>query len=89
MHAAKAMHPNALALTGAVTDRVQYHRYLTQVRRQQPGHRPVADAGRRRHEDLKVNRTTGFFVNGTPLRDFGEAQLKALVDQEVAKAKLP
>ncbi len=36
---------------------------------------------------LKVNQTPGFFVNGTPLRDFGEAQLKALVDQEIVKAK--
>ncbi|WP_231497515.1 thioredoxin domain-containing protein [Methylibium sp. T29-B] len=26
---------------------------------------------------LKVDRTPGFFVNGTPLRDFGEAQLRA------------
>jgi protein-disulfide isomerase len=38
---------------------------------------------------LKVTRTPGFFVNGTPLRDFGEAQLKALVQQEIAKAKSP
>jgi protein-disulfide isomerase len=38
---------------------------------------------------LKVTRTPGFFVNGTPLRDFGEAQLKALVQQEIAKAKMP
>ena len=38
---------------------------------------------------LKVQRTPGFFVNGTPLRDFGQAQLKALVDQEIAKAKAP
>lgn len=38
---------------------------------------------------LKVDRTPGFFVNGTPLRDFGEAQLKALVDQEIQKAKVP
>ncbi len=38
---------------------------------------------------LKVDRTPGFFVNGTPLREFGEAQLKALVDQEIAKAKAP
>ena len=36
---------------------------------------------------LKVNRTPGFFVNGTPLREFGEAQLKALVDQELKEAK--
>jgi protein-disulfide isomerase len=38
---------------------------------------------------LKVERTPAFFVNGTPLRDFGEAQLKALVDQEVRKLKAP
>ena len=38
---------------------------------------------------LKVDRTPGFFVNRTPLRDFGEAQLKALVDQEVKKLKAP
>lgn len=36
---------------------------------------------------LKVDRTPGFFVNGTPLREFGEAQLKALVDEEIRKAK--
>lgn len=38
---------------------------------------------------LKVERTPGFFVNGTPLRDFGEAQLKALVEQELKKAGAP
>jgi protein-disulfide isomerase len=38
---------------------------------------------------LKVDRTPGFFVNGTPLRDFGEAQLKALVEQELKKAGAP
>jgi hypothetical protein len=27
--------------------------------------------------------------HGTPLRDFGEAQLKALVDQEIQRAKVP
>ncbi len=36
---------------------------------------------------LKVTRTPGFFVNGTPLREFGEAQLKSLVDQELKKVK--
>lgn len=36
---------------------------------------------------LKVDRTPGFFVNGTPLREFGQAQLKALVDEEIKKAK--
>ena len=38
---------------------------------------------------LRVDRTPGFFVNGTPLRDFGEAQLKALVAQEPGKPKMP
>jgi protein-disulfide isomerase len=38
---------------------------------------------------LKVDRTPGFFVNGTPLREFGEAQLKALVEQEIKKAGAP
>ena len=38
---------------------------------------------------LKVDRTPGFFVNGTPLREFGEAQLRALVDQEIKKVKTP
>lgn len=38
---------------------------------------------------LKVDRTPGFFVNGTPLREFGEAQLKALVEQEIKKARVP
>lgn len=38
---------------------------------------------------LKVDRTPGFFVNGTPLREFGEAQLKALVAQELSKLKMP
>jgi protein-disulfide isomerase len=38
---------------------------------------------------LKVTATPGFFVNGRPLQDFGAAQLKALVDEELAKAKSP
>lgn len=38
---------------------------------------------------LKVDKTPGFFVNGTPLSDFGEAQLKALVNQELSKPKAP
>ena len=37
---------------------------------------------------LKVDRTPGFFVNGEPLREFGELQLKALVAQELARPKL-
>ena len=36
---------------------------------------------------LKVDKTPGFFVNGTPLVEFGVAQLKALVEQEVRKSK--
>lgn len=38
---------------------------------------------------LKVTATPGFFVNGKPLTNFGAPQLKALVDQEIAKAKAP
>lgn len=38
---------------------------------------------------LKVERTPAFFVNGTPLRDFGVAQLKSLIDQESKKLKTP
>ncbi len=38
---------------------------------------------------LKVDRTPGFFVNGTPLLDFGVPQLKALVDAALAKPKVP
>lgn len=34
---------------------------------------------------LNVDRTPGFFANGTPLREFNEAQLKSLVHQEVKK----
>jgi protein-disulfide isomerase len=34
---------------------------------------------------LKVDKTPGFFVNGTPLLHFGEAQLRVLVDQELKK----
>ena len=37
---------------------------------------------------LKVDRTPGFFVNAIPLRDFDEAQLKALVDQKLKKTKV-
>lgn len=40
-------------------------------------------------KSLKVRQTPGFFVNGTPLLDFGEAQLKALVAQELGKTKAP
>ena len=36
---------------------------------------------------LKVTRTPGFFVNGTPLSEFGETQLKSLVALEIKKAK--
>jgi protein-disulfide isomerase len=34
---------------------------------------------------LKVDRTPGFFVNGTPLSDFGEVQLRSLVAKELKK----
>jgi protein-disulfide isomerase len=40
-------------------------------------------------QTLKVKGTPSFFVNGTPLLDFGAPQLKALVDQEIAKVKTP
>ncbi|MEQ1805885.1 MAG: thioredoxin domain-containing protein [Burkholderiaceae bacterium] len=36
-------------------------------------------------QTLKVDKTPGFFVNGSPLQDFGEAQLRSLVDQERKK----
>ena len=36
---------------------------------------------------LGVNKTPTFFVNGRPLPSFGEAQLAALVAEEVAKAR--
>ncbi|MDO8264454.1 MAG: thioredoxin domain-containing protein [Gallionella sp.] len=35
---------------------------------------------------LKVDKTPGFFVNGRPLEDFGNEQLKALVQEEVRLA---
>ena len=38
---------------------------------------------------LKVTATPGFFVNGTPLLDFGAPQLKALVDRELKKVQSP
>ena len=34
---------------------------------------------------LQVTKTPGFFVNGEPLREFGEVQLKALVDRHLQK----
>lgn len=36
---------------------------------------------------LKVKQTPSFFVNGTPLLEFGEAELRALVARELAKAR--
>ncbi len=36
---------------------------------------------------LKVDKTPGFFVNGTPLVPFGVQQLKSLVAQELEKVK--
>ena len=38
---------------------------------------------------LKVDRTPGLLVHGTPLREFGDAQLKALVQQELKKSATP
>lgn len=38
---------------------------------------------------LKIQRTPSFFVNGKPLVDFGEQQLKDLVAKEVAAAYTP
>ena len=38
---------------------------------------------------LKVTATPGFFVNGTPLREFGAEQLKSLVAEEIKKQKAP
>ncbi|CAN5439621.1 hypothetical protein BH10PSE16_BH10PSE16_10400 [soil metagenome] len=35
---------------------------------------------------LKVDKTQGFFVNGRPLEDFGNEQLKALIQEEVRLA---
>ena len=40
-------------------------------------------------KELKVRGTPGFFVNGTPLTDFGAPQLKALVELELKKAGAP
>ena len=52
---------------------------------------PTIDAVLRQDvEDLTalgVNKTPTFFVNGRPLPSFGEAQLTALVAEEVAKAR--
>ena len=52
----------------------------------------IADALRQDIADmqaLKVRATPGFFVNGRPLTNFGQAQLKALVDEELAKVPKP
>jgi hypothetical protein len=52
----------------------------------------IADALRQDIADmkaLKVRATPGFFVNGRPLTDFGEAQLRSLVNEEVAKVRKP
>ena len=35
---------------------------------------------------LNIRRTPSFFVNGTPLLDFGYDQLKTLVDEAVAES---
>jgi protein-disulfide isomerase len=52
----------------------------------------IADALRQDIADMKalqVRATPGFFVNGRPLTDFGEAQLRSLVNDEVAKIRKP
>ena len=52
----------------------------------------IADALRQDIADMKalqVRATPGFFVNGRPLTDFGEAQLRALVKEELAKVRKP
>ena len=52
----------------------------------------IADASRQDIADMKalqVRATPGFFVNGRPLTDFGEAQLRSLVNDEVAKIRKP
>jgi protein-disulfide isomerase len=52
----------------------------------------IADALRQDIADmkaLKVRATPGFFVNGRPLTDFGEAQLRALISEELAKVRKP
>lgn len=52
----------------------------------------IADALRQDIADmkaLKVRATPGFFVNGRPLTDFGQAQLRALVNEELAKVRKP
>jgi protein-disulfide isomerase len=38
---------------------------------------------------LRVRATPSFFVNGRPLTEFGEAQLRALVNEELAKVRKP
>lgn len=40
-------------------------------------------------KSLKVTKTPGFFVNGEPLRQFGEAQLRSLVEQKLREASAP
>ena len=55
---------------------------MTKARADADGQRSTSCCGRTsRTQALKVDRTPGFFVNGTPLREFGEAQLKALVSR--------
>ncbi len=52
----------------------------------------IAAALQRDIADMKalgVKATPGFFVNGRPLTDFGAVQLRALVDEELAKLRKP
>jgi len=62
--------------------------------RMRPADRVPLKAGQtawhgRRAMQQRIDRTPGIFVNGTPLREFGEAQWKALVEQEFKKAGTP
>lgn len=50
----------------------------------------IAEIVRQDMEDLKkleVQKTPSFFVNGEPLLEFGEEPLRALIDQQLAKAQ--
>ena len=52
----------------------------------------IASALQQDIDDMKilgVRATPGFFVNGRPLTDFGEMQLRALVSEELAKVRKP
>ena len=50
---------------------------------------PLHPGSDRAVKTLGVRATPGFFVNGRPLTDFGAVQLRALVDEELAKVRKP